>query len=697
MQAKRGVFIINKINIRNGLFKSMRFMIFVCFFVLITAFIILYSVIVQKTLENRSLEQKRNYTVNRCTILLNQLVNSGFFNGNGTLNMENQIDQLATLLDGRIMVVNSSYRILADTYQLNQNNYLVSENAVKAMTGVMEQEENNRIHDGYIECYITVGNSSSTLKETEGQTSPNAILPDKKSNVETTGMMVVFASVKDSYAILDEVSEQTNMLFVLFIFCVVIVAVVITVILTGHFREFTNSIDAVAQGRTDEAVVVHGFTEMRNLAESFNGAVARLDKLEESRQEFVSNVSHELKTPITSIKVLADSLISQDDIPSEIYREFMEDIVEEIDRENKIINDLLSLVKMDRKSDMVLNVTTVNINELVELLLKRLRPLAAKRNIEIVYESFRAVTAEIDEVKLTLALSNLVENAIKYNVDDGWIRITLNADHKYFYVKIADSGVGIPEDCQERVFERFYRVDKARSRETGGTGLGLAITHSAVSMHHGTIKLHSEHGKGTTFTVRIPLTYSVSMAASNKHAAKEEKKKLQKKSKNKETRVVTPQTVAVPNVSEVQGNLGEVLTAVDENLKKNDENVSGGTEEAQEHVKPSVVTEPAPLADAEPEMVVMHTEEMDTPEVVVLSEEEMKTSDKSDKETFVKEGDLPSDAMAKQQIKMDMDHSEISVPEHDGMEQADVQGTAATEGDTTEHTSFKEEEGGEQG
>ena len=113
MQAKRGVFIINKINIRNGLFKSMRFMIFVCFFVLITAFIILYSVIVQKTLENRSLEQKRNYTVNRCTILLNQLVNSGFFNGNGTLNMENQIDQLATLLDGRIMVVNSSYRILS--------------------------------------------------------------------------------------------------------------------------------------------------------------------------------------------------------------------------------------------------------------------------------------------------------------------------------------------------------------------------------------------------------------------------------------------------------------------------------------------------------------------------------------------------------------------------------------------------------
>ena len=101
----------------------------------------------------------------------------------------------------------------------------------------------------------------------------------------------------------------------------------------------------------------------------------------------------------------------------------------------------------------------------------------------MIFESFRPVTAEIDEVKLSLGLTNLIENGIKYNKDDGWIRVTLNADHKYFYVKVADSGVGIPEDCQDQVFDRFYRVDKARSRDTGGTGLGLAITKSVVSLH----------------------------------------------------------------------------------------------------------------------------------------------------------------------------------------------------------------------
>ena len=125
----------------------------------------------------------------------------------------------------------------------------------------------------------------------------------------------------------------------------------------------------------------------------------------------------------------------------------------------------------------------------------------------MVFESFRSVTAEIDEVKLTLAFSNLVENAIKYNYDDGWVKVSLNADHKYFYVKVIDSGVGIPEDVQDMVFERFYRVDKARSRETGGTGLGLSITKSIILMHNGAIKLFSREKEGTTFTVRIPLRH----------------------------------------------------------------------------------------------------------------------------------------------------------------------------------------------
>ena len=100
-----------------------------------------------------------------------------------------------------------------------------------------------------------------------------------------------------------------------------------------------------------------------------------------------------------------------------------------------------------------------------------------------------------------------MENAIKYNVDDGWVRVSLDADHKFFYVTVADSGMGIPEDSLDRIFERFYRVDKSHSREIGGTGLGLAIARSAVVMHRGAIKVFSQPSEGTTFTVRIPLNY----------------------------------------------------------------------------------------------------------------------------------------------------------------------------------------------
>ena len=141
-----------------------------------------------------------------------------------------------------------------------------------------------------------------------------------------------------------------------------------------------------------------GYTEIREIAEDFNGIMDKANETDQSRAEFVSNVSHELKTPITSIKVLAESLNTQENVPIEVYQEFMQDIVSEIDRESKIIEDLLTLVRMD-KTTASLNITSVNMNELLEMTLKRLKPIAQKKNIELLFESFRPVVAQIDEVK----------------------------------------------------------------------------------------------------------------------------------------------------------------------------------------------------------------------------------------------------------------------------------------------------------
>ena len=296
------------------------------------------------------------------------------------------------------------------------------------------------------------------------------------------------------------------LLLVIITILVLVFGYVLSSILMKPFGRVSKAIEDITDGYLDENISVPDYTETELITDAFNKMLARVKTLDESRQEFVSNVSHELKTPLASIKVLADSLNMQENAPLEMYQEFMQDITQEIDRENKIITDLLSLVKLDKKA-ADLNIELININDLLELILKRLKPIASKRQIELILDSFRPVNAEVDEVKVTLAFSNLVENAIKYNVDGGWVRVSLNADHKYFYVTVADSGIGIPEDSLDHVFERFYRVDKSHSREIGGTGLGLSITRSAILIHHGAIKVYSKENEGTTFSVRIPLTY----------------------------------------------------------------------------------------------------------------------------------------------------------------------------------------------
>ena len=305
---------------------------------------------------------------------------------------------------------------------------------------------------------------------------------------------------------MEVLSRKAMILEYLMLVGIVAVAIILSRVLVRPFNRVTDAINEVKAGYSDETISVPDYVETVHIVDAFNQMLRRMKALDDSRQEFVANVSHELKTPMTSIKVLADSLLAQEDAPAELYREFMEDIVSEIDRENQIITDLLALVKMDKKVQE-LNIVSLNINDLTELILKRLRPIARKKDVEVVFESMRPVVAEVDEVKLTLIMTNLVENAIKYNKEHGWVKVELDADHQYFTFRVSDSGIGIPEDSLPHIYERFFRVDKSHSREIGGTGLGLAITKNAVLMHRGSITVTSVEGEGTGFTVKIPLTY----------------------------------------------------------------------------------------------------------------------------------------------------------------------------------------------
>ena len=307
------------------------------------------------------------------------------------------------------------------------------------------------------------------------------------------------------------------------------ISLVLSTVLMKPFEKLSGEISAVKAGYSTDPIKAPAFAETEHIADAFNQVLARMNALDESRQEFVSNVSHELKTPMTSMKVLADSLVQQENVPVEMYREFMIDIKNEVDRENQIITELLTLVRMDRK-DSRLNVKECNVNEMVEMILRRLRPIAQKRDIELTMVSMREVYAEIDEVKMVMVITNLVENAIKYNRDHGKVRVTINADPYNFYVSVEDTGVGIPQDSLDKIYERFYRVDKSRSREVGGTGLGLSITKSIILQHHGAIDVSSIEGEGTKFTVTVPLNYvahPVELRRQSERLRRNEKKRRQ--------------------------------------------------------------------------------------------------------------------------------------------------------------------------
>ena len=464
--------------------------------------------IVSSRYESKAIDYRIDDISRRLDLLADKISQNRILYGEDNPDVTTEIRIIAEQYSGRVVLLNSKCRVLKDTYTSGTKGttanvqYYVSEPVLLAMKG----ESSNQVGEDTIEIAIPITTKISPDSTNNDATVVANASDQGKSDTTIGGAMLVTVSIADIHKTMTSVHMKIYLLIVLFVLIMLIFAIWFSYLVTKPFKMMIASIDHLSETSFDENVCISGYAEVESMVESFNKMIGRIQHLESSRQEFVSNVSHELKTPITSVKVLADSLLMQEDATPELYREFLVDITKEIERENEIINDLLSLVKLDKTSGEM-NISSVDINELLEQILKRLKPIASTRNIELIFESFRPVMAEVDEVKLSLAITNLIENAIKYNYNEGWVRVSLNADHKFFYVKVADSGVGIPEELQDHIFERFYRVDKARSRETGGTGLGLSITRNAVLMHRGAIKVYSKEKEGTTFTVRIPLNY----------------------------------------------------------------------------------------------------------------------------------------------------------------------------------------------
>lgn len=464
---------MKNIRIKNYILISMILVVTISLCLLASAYIYYYG--------NREYKTVKELAASNSKSIADIMADEGMGSVESDEKLLYRIENAIELQKGRILIVDRNYKILVDTDNKSKDSYLVSKNVMSIMKGDLENINHDKKGENIIITPIIV----------------------KGDNIE--GVLIYRVSLEDVHK---TVANQIKVSLVILLIMIIIDGLIISFISKRSVRDINNINEKImhtALGNfQDRLPEDEGFIEAQVLSENYNEVLDKLSIIDQTRSEFVSNVSHELKTPITSMKVLAESITQNETANVDDYKEFMVDIVDEIDRETKIINDLLTLVRTDsNKNEM--NFEDADINDMMESIIKTVNPLANARGITLSYDSFKEVTAKVDAVKLSLAISNLIENAVKYNIDNGWIKCSLNADNKYFYIKVADSGVGIPDDAKDRVFDRFYRVDKARSRDTGGTGLGLSITRSIVNAHKGTIKLYSESGKGTTFTVRIPI------------------------------------------------------------------------------------------------------------------------------------------------------------------------------------------------
>ncbi len=434
-----------------------------------------------------SIDSAASNIISQAQLMNNEIVSSGYLTGTESDSIDVTLLTLTNAYSGRIIALNSELVIVKDTSGIDEGRTVIWENAVRALKGetLTHYDSENAV--------LTV---TIPITQTAGD------------ETEVVGALLINRSMDYMVQNMEDIQTAAIIGFVVFLIALLMVSVLLSRHAVKPMLDMEEDLKNRQNGGTQNPLEAGGFEEAKRLADQFNGYVERMEAVEASRQEFVSNVSHELKTPLTSMKVLADSLNGMEGAPVELYQDFMNDMSEEIDRETKIINDLLSLVKLD-KSGVVMNIAHINMNDLLERLMKRLSPIAEKQQVELVLESYKPVYADVDETKLSLAISNLIENGIKYNNPGGWVHVSINADHQNFYLHVDDNGMGIPKDSLDRIFERFFRVDKSHSREIGGTGLGLAITQNSVQMHHGTITVTSDVGMGTSFNVMIPLNYII--------------------------------------------------------------------------------------------------------------------------------------------------------------------------------------------
>ena len=460
-----------------GRYSSVQFR-YAMVYVLITAVVLVFlNIYTASTSEQIFYQSKKSAMVEKCLLAGAEIADLEVLN---PTTVAAAVKQMDTLNDARLVITDQAGVAVYDSKNPdNVGKYLLFPEIVEALEG----------YDIYT-----------------GQYRDGALRSQSAAPVLSYGTLIgcVYMAENDTDQGSLIGSLQTNILSITLVLEVVVLlfSLAFSRTFSGRLQRIMASMRIIQEGDYSHKVTVGGRDELTFLADEFNDLSERLQSSERKRRQFVSDASHELKTPLASIKLLSDSIL-QNDMDMDTVREFVGDIGNEADRLNRMSQKLLSLSRIEGQQDGDCEI--VCMAPTVERVARMISAIAAKNNITIDLDLQNDSPILILEDDLYQITFNLVENGIKYNTPGGKLTVSLSRQEDNAVLRISDTGVGIPEGSLSHVFERFYRVDKARSRQTGGSGLGLAIVRNMVERNHGTITVESALGKGSTFTVCFPI------------------------------------------------------------------------------------------------------------------------------------------------------------------------------------------------
>ncbi len=391
----------------------------------------------------------------------------------------NQLDDMGLT---RIVVTDGSGMILYDTLEGGGtvNQYALTREISEALSG----------------CQVFYGTYA------DGKFQSRAALPVVYRNMNI-GAVFLYEEDAEQAALLRGIQSNLRSMSLLVACVVLVMSAVFSKVLTGRVSVLLRAIRIVREGQYNHRVDLKGRDELAQLADEFNQLTGRIQTTEEMRRRFVSDASHELNTPLASIRLLTDSILQSENIDPGTTREFVSDIGEEAERLTRISEKLLTLTRLD--SQLEVERTQVDLTMVVGKAEHMLRPLAQAGGITLQSRLEQDCTVYAVEDDLYQIVFNLMENAVKYSRAQGTVTVRLFREDEEVVLAVEDNGVGIPEEDLDKIFDRFYRVDKARSRAAGGTGLGLSIVQDMVHQHGGTVTVQRRQPEGSCFTVRFPI------------------------------------------------------------------------------------------------------------------------------------------------------------------------------------------------